>query len=290
MIDKKFHPYDLAILCYLFILSVFIFIFGRPISEYIDELVMNIVFAGVVLAAVNFLGIENNKTVLFFRLLYPAILFTFFYEQTGGLMKLIFPDFLDYHLTAFEKSIFGVNPTFWIDRNILNVYLTEILSATYFSYYPMIPVFLLVLFIKGNYTVIKKSLTAICITFFVSYMLFFLYPIEGPRYHFAGQYLNDITGPVFRRMVELAQQGSVHGGCMPSSHIGVALVINIFCLIHYRKAGILLIPINIGMALGTFYGRYHYISDVVVGIAIGAMATWLTLKYYERFERWLSKT
>jgi membrane-associated phospholipid phosphatase len=245
---------------------------------------MNLGFVLAVFLAIFFLNSDKDKITHFFRLLYPALLFTFFYRQTGGLMKLIFPEFLDYQLTAFEKSIFGVYPTFWIEQNVLNVWLTEILSGTYFLYYPMIGVYLLVLYFKKRFQLIKQSLTAIAITFFISYMLFYLYPLEGPRYFFEGQYMFDITGPIFRPMVELAQQGSVRGGCMPSSHIAVALVINIFFLKHFKKVGILLLINNIGMALGTFYGRYHYISDVVVGVVIGISVTWLTLRYYNRFD------
>jgi len=285
MTERKIYPFDIAILGYVSMLSILVLIFGRPLGHYVDELLMNLIVVALVVAVIYFLHDEKRKLILFFRILYPAALFTLFYEQTGGLMQLFFPGFLDSQLIAFEKSILGVNPTFWIEQNILNVWLTEILSATYASYYFMILMFVIFMFFKGEYRVIKKALTAICITFFISYMLFYLYPIEGPRYFFAGQYAHDISGPVFRPIVEMFQEASVRGGCMPSSHIAVALIINIFCLIHYRRIGIVLIPINIGMALGTFYGRYHYVSDVIVGLAIGAVVAWLTLKYYDRFDK-----
>ncbi len=285
MTVRKLYPFDVIILVYLSVISILALIFGRPLPVYYDEFLASIVFAAMVGGIIYFLGRSDRKVILFVRLLYPALLFTFLYRQTGGLMHLFFPGFFDYQLTAFEKAIFGVYPTFWIEQNILSTWLTELLSFTYLAYYPMIPAFLIFLFLKGDYDNIARGLAAICLTFFASYLLFFLYPIEGPRYYFEGQYASAIHGPVFRQLVEFIQMhGSVHGGCMPSTHVAVAVVVNIFCLKYYRRAGIFLLIINTGMALGTFYGRYHYVSDVVVGAAIGIIMTFLVLKYHRRWE------
>lgn len=275
----RFYLFDKIILAYVALTTIFIFIFGRPLNEYLDELLLNLIFVLVVLGAVRYLDNEKVKWQYILRLLYPAILFTFFYRQTQGYIFMIFPNFFDYQLAGFEKALLGVHPTFWIEQHVLSVPLTELLSFTYAAYYPMIPVFLIWVFIKGDYEVIIKALAAICLTFFSSYLLFFLYPIEGPRYHFSGLYEHAIHGPVFRSFVEFVQRtGSVHGGCMPSSHVGVTLVITIFCLKYYRRAGILLLFITSGMMLGTFYGRYHYVSDVIVGAAIGLVMTWIVLR------------
>jgi membrane-associated phospholipid phosphatase len=38
----------------------------------------------------------------------------------------------------------------------------------------------------------------------------------------------------------------------------------------------------IGLALGTIYGRFHYISDVIAGGIVGFVVIWLTLIFYPR--------
>ncbi|MFZ5981035.1 MAG: phosphatase PAP2 family protein, partial [Candidatus Zixiibacteriota bacterium] len=120
--------------------------------------------------------------------------------------------------------------------------------------------------------------------FFISYILFFLYPIEGPRWFFAERYLHEITGPVFRPLVELViDNAAFHGGCMPSSHVAVGLVILMFAFKYYRRAGWVLLPVNLGLAVATFWGRFHYVSDVVVGAAIGIFSTVFIWKYYDRW-------
>ncbi len=283
MTKRLLYPFDIAILSYVGLLTILIFIFGRPINLYYKPLLTNLLVALIVLAIIFLLKDIGRRPVLFFRILYPGLLFTVFYEQTGGLMRLFFPDFLDRQLVSFETSIFGIEPSLWLDANLINVWITEILSFCYFSYYLMLPVFLLGFFFLKKYDEIKKGLTAICVTFFISFLLFFLYPIEGPRYFFAGQYSHNITGPIFRPLVDFAiESGAVHGGCMPSSHVAVALIILIFTMRNFPKAGWYLIPINMGLALGTVYGRFHYASDVVVGAVIGTTATILTLRYYDK--------
>ncbi|MBN2226782.1 MAG: phosphatase PAP2 family protein [candidate division Zixibacteria bacterium] len=277
--------FDKLIFGYLAYIALICLAFGRPLSGFVDDLIVNALLAVGIVAVVHLNRRYDNGILRLLRYVYPALFFLYFYRQTGGLIHLFFPGFLDYHLTTFEKSILGINFTLWIDQNLVNVWLNEIITFCYVLYYPMIPTFLFFLFAKKRYDLIASSLVAICITFFISYSLFFLYPIEGPRYFFADQYSSTLPGFVFRPLVEYIMANSaVHGGCMPSSHVAVALVMLIFCLKYYRRIGILMTPIVFGLALGTFYGRFHYVSDVVVGAAIGAIVTALTLKYYRRPE------
>lgn len=280
------YPFDYAILVYLFLMISLMLIFGRPLSHYTEEIVTNVIIAASVIGLAYFLRSDLGRVALFFRLLYPGILFTFFYRQTQSFIFLIFKRFFDPDLTAFEQSLFGIDPTIWLDRNFLHVWLTELLSFAYFSYYFMMPFFLLILFFTKRYSPLKEALFAICVAFFISYILFALYPLEGPRYHFAGQYINNISGPIFRPLVDLAiNNGAVHGGCMPSSHVAVALIILYYSLKHIPVAGYILIPINILLAAGTVYGRFHYVSDVVVGTVIAIVVLYLTRRWHHRLCR-----
>ena len=72
---------------------------------------------------------------------------------------------------------------------------------------------------------------------------------------------------------------------MPSSHVGVALVVLVYVFRISRKAGWLLLPVNIGLAAGTVWGRFHYVSDVLVGAAIGLASVWLVSKYYDSWSQ-----
>ncbi len=189
-------------------------------------------------------------------------------------MFLLFDAFQDRHLTAFEELVLGVHPTMYLDRHLLSVWANELFSFCYLSYYFMIPVFVLALYFRKKQGMIRSFLTAACLTFFLSYLLFFLYPVEGPRWYFSGQYVNQIDGPVFRKLVNLViDKAAVHGGCMPSSHFAVALVILMYCFRYFPKTTWILTPLVAGLGIGTVWGRFHYVSDVVVGGIIGLLVT-----------------
>lgn len=283
--SAKFRLFAFDIIYILFSLTMIlcIVVFGRPLNEYLDELTFYSIMLLVIIGVSRFIYADRSKKEEAFRFLYPFLLFSLFYVETDGTILLIFDSFQDTGLVAFEKSLFGVNPTLYIDRNYLNVWLNELFSLTYFSYYFMIPLFLLILYLKGRIDIMKSSLTAITLCFSVSFLLFFLYPIEGPRWHFAGEYLNNVDGFIFRDIVTwIIANGAIRGGCMPSTHFAIAFIIMMYCLRYYRKVGWALVPVNIGLAIGTFWGRFHYVSDIFIGAIIGLGATLLVWKYYDR--------
>ena len=278
----KLYPFDWIIIGYSLLMMTLVLFLGRPVSEYRGEVIFYASMAAIAALIIRYVDERKNGLLRFIRLIYPGILYTFFYTATGGTMFLLFDTFFDKQLTSFEASLFGVNPTIYIDMNLLNVWLTEIISACYFAYYLMIPGFFIGLFIKKDDEMIKRGATAISLTFFIGYMLFFLFPIEGPRYFFAGEYVNEVSGPIFRQAVEFViANGAVRGGCMPSTHFAVALVIMIYLLKKYRKLGLVMIPINMGLAIGTVWGRFHYVSDVFIGGLIGLFATVFVERYYD---------
>ncbi len=281
---RPIYPFDWLVIGYSLTMVVAISLFGRPLESYVGSILFYSAMAVIAAMIVRYVDEMRGRLAAFIRIMYPAVMFTFFYTQTGGLMFLLHGEFFDWQLVTFEKMLFGVHPTLYIDSHLLSVWTTEVLSFCYFSYYLMLPGFLFPVFIKRDYDILKRFLTATCLTFFLSYLLFSLYPVEGPRWHFAADYMNQVEGPMFRQMVNFViHNGAVHGGAMPSSHTGVALVIMLFCFRHYRAVGWILLPIVIGLAAGTVWGRFHYVSDVIVGAAIAVFSDLLVLKYYDRW-------
>ena len=47
--------------------------------------------------------------------------------------------------------------------------------------------------------------------------------------------------------------------------------------------GQLLLPINVGLAIGTVWGRFHYVSDVVAGGLLGLATVLVVWKHYPRW-------
>jgi len=280
--SAKYHPFDWIIIGYCLLMVTLLLLLGRPLKSYLDEAAFYTVAGLVSWVIARYLDDSRGGAEAFLRLLYPAVLFTFFYRATGGSMHLVYPGFFDAELAAFEKGLLGVDPSVFFDRHWITTWRNEVLMFCYGSYYVMIPAFVLPVFFRGDYGVIREFMAASTLAFFASYVLFFLYPVAGPRWHFAPEYLHRIEGPVFTSFVHFVMaRGAVVGGAMPSSHTGIALVIMLFCLRYYRRTGLLLIPIVSGLAFGAVWGRFHYASDIVVGGAIGAAAVFVTRRFFK---------
>ena len=273
-------PFDHLTIIYCWIIIILTVGFARPIGDFVPVLLFHLGVIALVMLLVQYAHGLSNRPIMFLRLLYPVILMTFFYSTSGELVHIFFPGFLDYQIVSLEKHIFSVSPTIWLDGH-LNVFVTEILSASYFSYYFLIPGMALFLFFGRRDRETKRFVTASCATFFVSYLIFIAYPVEGPRHFLAAEYQNAITGPVFRPLVDMViNNAAFHGGAMPSSHIAEALVVMFFAIRNYGRKAWFLVPIVTGLALGTVWGRFHYLTDVMVGIVLGCLTTWLTLMFY----------
>lgn len=274
-------PFDRWIVGYCALMIVVLTLFGQEVGDRQWNIA---VYAGVIMlvvAIVRWFPRENSRLSMAVRLLYPVLLLTPFYRMTGDYMFLLFDRFLDTQLVQIEAAVFGVNPTLYIDRHLLNVWANETIHFCYSSYYLMIPGFYLAMFLLRRDAIIVSAWTATMITFIASYSLFILYPIEGPRWHFAEVYEHAVEGPVFRQFVEMVMaKGAVRGGGMPSSHSGVAVVLMMYLLRHYRPAGLVFAVLVTGLAVGCVWGRFHYVSDVIVGIMIAIIATvvvWRTM-------------
>ena len=274
------YPFDLIVIGYCLVMVAVIAALGRPFGEYLDELAF---YAGAGAAAALIAGRlpeSRHGWRSFVRLMYPALVFGLFYRMTGGLMTLVHPSFLDYRVVAFEKALFGGDPSLAFDRGWLHPLVNDLLALCYGSYYLIIPVFLLTVYFLRRGDIIKEYMAAVCLAFFASYFLFFLLPVEGPRWHFAAEYVNSVEGSVFTPIVKyIIAHGAVRGGAMPSSHTAVALVSLLFCYRYFRRAAIVLTPVVLGLAAGAVWGRFHYVSDVLVGAVIGIAAYALVMRW-----------
>ena len=64
----------------------------------------------------------------------------------------------------------------------------------------------------------------------------------------------------------------MHGNAFPSAHVAGALPPLIFAWRHAPRLGAVVTLLVALMGLGAVYDGYHYASDVVAGVAVGAAA------------------
>jgi membrane-associated phospholipid phosphatase len=241
--------------------------------------------AGLIVPWLRFSTGHSHPVVRFLRYWYIPIVLGFFYEQIDGFILGVHGVYLDHLIYGFEKVLLGVYPSVWLER-FASPPLTEIMKFFYNSYYWLGPVLGISLYFKGELIAFRRTIFSIVTAFFISYLGFVLFPVEGPRYELSELYKGPLEGYVVTALQDFIMEvGDIHGGCMPSSHVAVALVVLLLAWVYRKKMAVWMTPFVTMLCISTVYNRYHYVSDVVAGIVVGIFAFWLGKRIYGPMEQ-----
>ena len=283
--EPLFRPEDTAFMIYLVLVAVLVTLFHRGVERWWFYVLSHSFAAGLMIPWLRFSTGYQHPMIKFLRYWYIPIVLGFFYEQIDNYILGIHGMYLDHFITTFEKNLLGVHPSVWLER-FASPPVTEIMKISYNSYYWLGPVLGIALYIKGDLIPYRRTLFSIVTAFFISYLGFFLFPVVGPRYALSHLYKGPLEGYVVTAIQDFIMEvGDIHGGCMPSSHVAVALVVLLLAWVYRKKMAVWMTPFVTMLCISTVYNRYHYLSDVVAGIAVGLFSFWLGKKVYGPIEK-----
>lgn len=285
----RFRPLDIATLAYIAteLILLLVFMLGRQGWFYL--LLFYLAAAAVVILMVMFDPAVSGLFWRTLRLIYPLFLFTFFNEAVGAQTFLIFDQPFDGQVVALEKAIFGADPAFALQR-YLEIWLNELMNAGYISYYFMLPVTAIILLLKKKWDALERLVLTSAVVFYVCFLIFIFYPVIGPQFFLRDQYYLPIIGPFFTPLAQRIHAGSaLYGAALPSSHCGVALVSLWILTREVPKTAIPSFVLLSLLCASTVYGRYHYISDVLAGLLIGAVMLRLAASWQRKFNDRIKK-
>ncbi|MFB3814013.1 MAG: phosphatase PAP2 family protein [Terriglobales bacterium] len=222
-------------------------------------------------------GAPRDRRANFFHDWYPLALFIVAFEEVARLSFLFVSQWQDAYLLRWEAALFAVPPTVWFAQHASPL-LTELMNLGYFGY------FVLLMIVGGAFyrwpdkRPFRQVMTASVLSYMICYVVFLTFPTEGPAHTLAAFHREPIDGGPFHWLVLLIQKcAGVHGNAFPSSHVAAGLVSLIFAWCYLPKLGAALTPVVILLCLGAVYDRYHYLLDVVGGLAVGAVAAIIVL-------------
>jgi membrane-associated phospholipid phosphatase len=151
--------------------------------------------------------------------------------------------------------------------------LPSILEISYSLVYTLAPFSIAVLYLTGRRDRIDRFLFVFVLGVLLCYAQFPFWPSEPPRVVFFGQD-SPSYDTIFRRFnLWMLGNYGIHTSVFPSAHVAGAFA----AAFGMRQAapsakGVtrFLFVIAILIALATFYGRYHYATDVAAGFLIAA--------------------
>jgi len=216
---------------------------------------------------------ERSRVWEFLHDWYPMAMFIVCFEEVSRLSFVIRDEWQDHLLLKLEADWFSVPPTVWLGLHG-SAFLTEVLEAGYFSYFVLLILVGGMLYPWKDRRPFRRVMDATVLAYVTCYVIFIIFPTEGPAHTLAGLHNFPIPGGgPFHWMVGLIQRNAgVHGNAFPSAHVAGGVVALYFAWRYVPKLGGVLTPLVLLLCVGAVYDRYHYFSDVVAGAIVGAAA------------------
>jgi membrane-associated phospholipid phosphatase len=280
-------PSDLLTLSFLILLSS-LTVFSAPVNPSWAKLLATyaVLAAAILAAAVYRTKVGPAKRGFHLSVFVAVVTVLCVFNSLGALIAGIHATTFDARLIAVDHAIFGVHPTVWMER-LISPALTTLLQFAYISYY-FIPLSLgVVLIAKGRFGEFEKVLFGILLCFYLSYAGYLLVPAIGPRFTLSHLQSSDLQVSTVIRTIQDALNSLEKNktDAFPSGHTAVSLM-----TLYYawkkreKKLFAVLVPVVMGLIISTVYLRYHYVIDVIAGIAL----TGLTIALAPGLRRLLS--
>lgn len=225
--------------------------------------------AGVLLVAL-LARAPLSRLAIFLGGAYPIILTAAFYTQLG-VINLNVGTLYDGMVQHWETALFGGEVSVTWHQHLESRELSFFLHGCYVSYYWILMLPALFLFFRRSRDAFERGVFIMTLGFYACYVIFSFFPVAGPRYFF-GNATGPITEVATARLAHwLTEGGSAIGTAFPSSHVAAT-----WCAVYAlwrdaRRLAWMVMPVALGLALGTVYGQFHYAIDAVAGAIFGVL-------------------
>ncbi len=212
---------------------------------------------------------------------YPVVTLPLAYSWAGDFVHALFPWRLDAYLHRFDVWLLGTTSAELVNRISL-LWFADLMQLSYCSFFLLIAASCLWLYLSGRRAEFEQLTLAIILTLYATYLMFMLLPAHSPRFEYPYSTGGGSVALMIRGWLESA---AYCGGAFPSGHAAATLAI---CLLMWRyvqwRSWPFLVLASL-LLLSTLYGGYHYLADVLFGLALGAMAAAGALAWDRRHQR-----
>ncbi|MFN8358414.1 MAG: phosphatase PAP2 family protein [Candidatus Kapaibacterium sp.] len=299
-----FNTLDLYVIAQFSIYTIFSLVFFNDIAWSGRLIAFNLSIISIIVGIAYWNRTNHNTFLDILHNFYIVALMLLIFKQMFFYIPVIHPHDYDYLLIAWDKAIFGVNPTQWLYQ-FRHPLLTEILQLCYMSFFFHAIVQGIEMYVTGRKAEVKTIARMIAFGLFVSYFLYLVMPAVGPRFtvHEYSSINQELPGmwltEWFRTVVdsgdnialgELHPIAVVNRDCMPSGHTMITLM-NIIIAFRFRsRLRWVFLVVGSLLIFSTVYLRYHYVVDVLAGMVCALIVLWIEPKIWRKFlaNQWAS--
>jgi membrane-associated phospholipid phosphatase len=277
---------DIVTIVFINALSLLAVIFSARIPVWWHIVIGNILFSMII-----FFSAVRGPDTGYLRLIhdwYPVPLILYVFKLTYAMVHPIQPVDYDWLFISIDRSIFGQDPTHWL-MQYSHPILTEILQLCYSSYYFIFLVVAYQLYRREDKIPYYYGIFLVVYGFFLSYIGYFVLPGVGPRFtlHDFASLNTELPGLFFTYWIrEFLNAGEsipagvqnavdyVQRDIFPSGHTQLTLVALFIAFKQKISSRWILLIIGSILIIATVYLRYHYVVDVIAGIAFFFFTLW----------------
>jgi len=248
-------------------------LFSQQVEGWEILVVKNCGAASAYIAFTQFSGrIRKKFWKFFFRMAGVMLAYAYLFGAVDKLQLILHGRWLDDTVLRLEQSVFGVQPTLWMERFISRP-VTEWMMFSYVVYLPMYLVLCGIIDYRQGDLALEDYFFTLGLSNVLCDLGFILFPVAGPIPYMGSQYAVPLNGYVWTWLGEaIRHHAHFVGGTIPSPHCANATVMWMMAYRYYRPSFWILLPIVLSLYVSTFYGRYHYITDAVAGVATAFLA------------------
>jgi membrane-associated phospholipid phosphatase len=288
---RTLRPIDFLTLFFILFLLYLTLLFHLQIPRW-QSLVREYVLLILILALVILAVTRSDRTS--FELIhsfYPVTFIAFIFNSLSRLIPYVNPHAVDPELIRIDYFLFRSHPAVILEK-ITFPLLTELSQLAYTSYY-FLPTILAVLFYrKKEWERFDPYVTTICFTYYLSYAGYILFPAIGPRFTLAHLQHIELRGLFFAERISntLNLLEELKYDAFPSGHTAVILVTLYFSSKYSKKIFFLFLIPTLGLIFSTVYCRYHYVIDVLAGIALTCLCLYLGPKVHVALKNHITRS
>lgn len=206
----------------------------------------------------------------------PALIVPVLFNTLGSIIDCASPYQWDARFARLDARLFGELAAMW--RGVLGrpAWLTDLSYLAYVAYYVAPVVLAVVHYIRRPDGAFRQVVFTVVLTFYVSYVGYFMFPTVGPRAPLGSEALV-VGGGTFSHMVRLFIEYAerTRTDAFPSGHTAVALVCLYFAWHTSAALFGIFAPVAAAIVFSTVYLHYHYVIDVVAGAGLAFGCMWL---------------
>jgi len=204
---------------------------------------------------------------------------------------------------AIDRWMFGTDPTHFLHQ-FSSPLLTEILQIVYGMFYLLPIILCLSLLKKDRFVALDFALFSIIYGFFLSYLGYFSLPGIGPRFtlHDFSTINQALPGLHFTNYLrEMTNTGEgipsgtlnpaavVQRDVFPSGHTMITLFVMYLSVRLRSRSRYFFIPIGSLLIFSTVYLWYHYVIDLIGGLAFMIFSLWSGKIFFNWWQRKIGK-